>query len=171
MSGAADLQQIVTGLTRMARTRPDMALRQARSLLDQFPRLVPLECLAANLARHAGALEVAERHLEAALAEDPEAPPALAEIRRVLKPGGQVGLGFWIEQSDIEWLVAAFSRYLAQAAAADRAIRQGRIGKLTGIPLAIKDLICTRGQTTTCGSSSTIASIVRPISSSSAKAR
>ena len=33
MSGAADLQQIVTGLTRMARTRPDMALRQARSLL------------------------------------------------------------------------------------------------------------------------------------------
>lgn len=42
----------------------------------------------------------------------------MAEIRRVLKPGGQVGLGFWIEQSDIEWLVAAFSRYLAQAAAA-----------------------------------------------------
>ena len=35
MSGAADLQQIVTCLTRMARTRPDMALRQARSLLEQ----------------------------------------------------------------------------------------------------------------------------------------
>lgn len=79
MSGAADLQQIVTGLTRMARTRPDMALRQARSLLEQFPRLVPVQCLAANLARHAGDLEGAERHLEAALAEDPEAPPALAE--------------------------------------------------------------------------------------------
>ena len=81
MSGAADLQQIVTGLTRMARTRPDMALRQARSLLEQFPRLVPVQCLAANLARHAGDLEGVERHLEAALAEDPEAPPALAEIR------------------------------------------------------------------------------------------
>ena len=36
MSGATDLQQIVTGLTRMARTRPDMALRQARSLLDKL---------------------------------------------------------------------------------------------------------------------------------------
>jgi hypothetical protein len=39
-------------------------------------------------------------------------------IRRVLKPGGQVGLDFWIEQVDIEWLVAAFSRYLPVCAAA-----------------------------------------------------
>jgi ubiquinone/menaquinone biosynthesis C-methylase UbiE len=38
----------------------------------------------------------------------------MAEIMRVLKPGGQVGIGFWIEQSDIEWIVEAFRRYLPQ---------------------------------------------------------
>ncbi|WP_028326088.1 Asp-tRNA(Asn)/Glu-tRNA(Gln) amidotransferase subunit GatA [Desulfatirhabdium butyrativorans] len=41
---------------------------------------------------------------------------------------------------------------MAQAKEADRAIQQGRMGPLTGIPLAIKDLICTRGIRTTCAS-------------------
>jgi ubiquinone/menaquinone biosynthesis C-methylase UbiE len=36
----------------------------------------------------------------------------MAEIIRVLKPGGQVGVGFWIEQSDLEWLAEAFKRYV-----------------------------------------------------------
>ena len=36
----------------------------------------------------------------------------MAEIVRVLKPGGQVAIGFWIEQSDIEWIGEAFRRYL-----------------------------------------------------------
>ncbi len=36
----------------------------------------------------------------------------MAEIMRVLKPGGQVGIGFWIEQFDIEWIAEAFRRYL-----------------------------------------------------------
>jgi hypothetical protein len=36
----------------------------------------------------------------------------LAEIRRVLKPGGQVGIGFWIDQIDINWIVEAFKKYL-----------------------------------------------------------
>jgi ubiquinone/menaquinone biosynthesis C-methylase UbiE len=36
----------------------------------------------------------------------------MAEIKRVLKPGGQVGIGFWIEQCDIEWIAEAFKRYL-----------------------------------------------------------
>jgi SAM-dependent methyltransferase len=36
----------------------------------------------------------------------------MAEIKRVLKPGGQVGIGFWIEQRDIDWMVEAFRRYL-----------------------------------------------------------
>jgi aspartyl-tRNA(Asn)/glutamyl-tRNA(Gln) amidotransferase subunit A len=41
---------------------------------------------------------------------------------------------------------------LKQAAAADEQIRQGMIQPLTGIPLAIKDLLCTAGIPTTCGS-------------------
>jgi ubiquinone/menaquinone biosynthesis C-methylase UbiE len=36
----------------------------------------------------------------------------MAEIMRVLKPGGQVGIGFWIEQCDLEWIADAFRRYL-----------------------------------------------------------
>jgi aspartyl-tRNA(Asn)/glutamyl-tRNA(Gln) amidotransferase subunit A len=41
---------------------------------------------------------------------------------------------------------------LEQAKAADKRIREGEAGPLTGIPLAIKDVICTRGIRTTCGS-------------------
>ncbi|MGA6927601.1 MAG: amidase family protein, partial [Desulfosarcina sp.] len=41
---------------------------------------------------------------------------------------------------------------LVQAAAADRRLTEGDTGVLTGIPLGIKDLICTRGMRTTCAS-------------------
>jgi aspartyl-tRNA(Asn)/glutamyl-tRNA(Gln) amidotransferase subunit A len=41
---------------------------------------------------------------------------------------------------------------LESARQADRRIAEGRIGPLTGIPLAVKDLMCTRGIRTTCGS-------------------
>lgn len=37
-----------------------------------------------------------------------------AEIMRVLKPGGWVGIGGWNDQSDIEWIVAAIRRYLPE---------------------------------------------------------
>jgi SAM-dependent methyltransferase len=38
----------------------------------------------------------------------------MAEIMRVLKPGGQVGIGFWVEQCDIDWIADAFKRYLPE---------------------------------------------------------
>jgi aspartyl-tRNA(Asn)/glutamyl-tRNA(Gln) amidotransferase subunit A len=41
---------------------------------------------------------------------------------------------------------------LAQADQADALIAQGKIGPLTGIPIAHKDIFCARGWKTTCGS-------------------
>ncbi len=41
---------------------------------------------------------------------------------------------------------------LAEAARADERIRKGEIGALTGIPIALKDICCTKGVRTTCGS-------------------
>jgi len=43
-------------------------------------------------------------------------------------------------------------RAMAEAKAADEMIRQGKGGRLTGVPLAIKDILCTEGIRTTCGS-------------------
>lgn len=44
------------------------------------------------------------------------------------------------------------SEALSQAAAADKQFRQKTAGKLTGIPLAHKDIFCTKGVRTTCAS-------------------
>jgi aspartyl-tRNA(Asn)/glutamyl-tRNA(Gln) amidotransferase subunit A len=41
---------------------------------------------------------------------------------------------------------------LAQAGAADAALASGKAGPLTGLPLAHKDIFCTRGVRTSCGS-------------------
>jgi aspartyl-tRNA(Asn)/glutamyl-tRNA(Gln) amidotransferase subunit A len=41
---------------------------------------------------------------------------------------------------------------MAAAAAADRALADGSAGPLTGVPIAHKDLFCTAGTRTTCGS-------------------
>src|ERR1700683_5405388 len=41
---------------------------------------------------------------------------------------------------------------LEQAARADGQLRAGKAGPLTGIPIAHKDIFCTQGEKTTCGS-------------------
>ena len=38
----------------------------------------------------------------------------MSEIMRVLRPGGQVGIGSWVEQSDIDWIIEAFKKYLPE---------------------------------------------------------
>ena len=40
----------------------------------------------------------------------------------------------------------------AEAARADQDIKAGKIKPLTGIPIALKDIVCTKGFLTTCGS-------------------
>ena len=44
------------------------------------------------------------------------------------------------------------SHALQQAEAADQALAAGQCGPMTGIPVQIKDLICTKGIPTTCSS-------------------
>ena len=38
----------------------------------------------------------------------------MSEIMRVIRPGGQVGIGSWVEQSDIDWIIEAFKKYLPE---------------------------------------------------------
>ena len=41
---------------------------------------------------------------------------------------------------------------LKQAQKADKMIAKGKASHLTGVPIAVKDLLCTKGVKTTCGS-------------------
>jgi aspartyl-tRNA(Asn)/glutamyl-tRNA(Gln) amidotransferase subunit A len=50
------------------------------------------------------------------------------------------------------FITLAEEQAMAQAAEADKALKQGSAGPLTGIPVAHKDIFCTRGIKTSCGS-------------------
>lgn len=50
------------------------------------------------------------------------------------------------------YIIVTPENALKEAEEADRRIASGDIAPLTGIPLAIKDVLCTEGITTTCGS-------------------
>ena len=50
------------------------------------------------------------------------------------------------------YLTLAKDRAIAEAKDADKLIKADKGGRLTGIPLAIKDVLCTEGLRTTCGS-------------------
>jgi aspartyl-tRNA(Asn)/glutamyl-tRNA(Gln) amidotransferase subunit A len=57
-----------------------------------------------------------------------------------------------VEEKVSAYLTLARDRAMAEAEAADELIGRGAWGPLTGIPLAIKDILCTEGIRTTCGS-------------------
>lgn len=57
-----------------------------------------------------------------------------------------------VEEKIFAYLTLAKDSAMAEAAAADELIKHGKGRPLTGIPLAIKDLLCTEGIRTTCGS-------------------
>ena len=66
-----------------------------------------------------------------------------AYLARIEKLDGQVGA----------YLTVTRDRALTTAGAADARYRDGApLGPLDGVPLAYKDVLCTRGVTTTCGS-------------------
>ena len=57
-----------------------------------------------------------------------------------------------VEQRLDAFLTVTEEEAMVQAKEADQKIAHGHCGSLTGIPLAIKDVICTQGIPTTCGS-------------------
>ena len=57
-----------------------------------------------------------------------------------------------VEDKVDAYITVANDMAMAQAELADKAISEGNCAPLTGIPLAIKDLMCTKGLRTTCAS-------------------
>lgn len=57
-----------------------------------------------------------------------------------------------VDQKVDAYITVAGEMAMEDARRADQAISQGKLSPLTGIPLAVKDLICTKGLLTTCAS-------------------
>ncbi len=57
-----------------------------------------------------------------------------------------------VEEKIDAFLTVSEDAAMAQAKQADKNLSEGNVTALTGIPLAIKDVICTQGLRTTCGS-------------------
>ena len=83
------------------------------------------------------------------------------ELQSLIRTGGATSLD--IVQSvferidEVEGRVHSYITLMkeyafAEAVKADQAIKAGKIKSLTGIPIALKDIVCTKGYLTTCGS-------------------
>lgn len=82
------LRRELTAIAQLGRTEPAAALARCEGLLQAYPRLVAARCLAGHLLRRLGRVEEARREIEAALALDPAAPPALSEAAQLAALAG-----------------------------------------------------------------------------------
>ena len=79
------------------------------------------------------------------------------KIRKGEVSSGQISLSVFSRIEAVEARVHSYIRLMKeeamiQAAKADENIKKGDIKPLTGIPIALKDIVCTKGIPTTCGS-------------------
>ncbi len=83
------------------------------------------------------------------------------ELQKKIKAGettaSEIAVSVFRRIEEVEASVHAYITLMKEAAfeqavAADDLIKKGEIKELTGIPIALKDILCTRGIRTTCGS-------------------
>ena len=83
------------------------------------------------------------------------------ELQSLIRTGGatssEIVQSVFARIEEVEGRVHAYITLMkdyafAEAARADQDIKAGKIKPLTGIPIALKDIVCTKGFLTTCGS-------------------
>ncbi len=83
------------------------------------------------------------------------------ELQRMLRSGDTTAVAVTesvykridaVEEKIHSYITLTKELAFQQAEQADGDIRNGRGGPLTGIPVALKDIVCTEGTRTTCGS-------------------